>query len=411
MYRRVRWFCGGEGRGVGLFGAPSLLTHPMGRWLCLGLLLFGAGWLLPWLPVGALAQAKGERTNPLKNFDYAWKRFDQRYAFFKLRGVDWAKSRKVFRARLTARSSQVALYRVLKDMTDQLRDYHVTLEAPAHISRGYKGSFNDSPYSWWRSYDVSRRVARHYVDAPKSYANGRIRWGMVRQSKVGYLQINEMEDLVNCQDLRRLAPYFFCSWWTRETSAVSLVMDQVLDDLKQARDTIIDVRFNTGGYDFVSRRILSYFVSKQTRVYHKQTKFKDGWSKKWHFYLHPNPRRMPGRVFVLTSHITASAAEVFSLSAMHLKHVTLIGTRTRGILSDMYTIRLPNGWKITLSHQIYRDAKGKVYEQIGVPPDVAIPYPVAAPKRFYRTIERDLRRGGDKAIEAALKLIHAPQGR
>ena len=47
---------------------------------------------------------------------------------------------------------------------------------------------------------------------------------------------------------------------------------------------------------------------------------------------------------MLTSELTASAAEIFVLSLLQHPRLTLIGEPTQGILSDTLERHLPNGW-------------------------------------------------------------------
>ena len=76
---------------------------------------------------------------------------------------------------------------------------------------------------------------------------------------------------------------------------------------------------------------------------------------------------------MLTSNVTVSAAEIFTMAMRALSNVTHAGQATRGALSDELTKRLPNGWRVTLSNEIYLDAAGKAWEGAGVPPKLAIP--------------------------------------
>ena len=83
-------------------------------------------------------------------------------------------------------------------------------------------------------------------------------------------------------------------------------------------------------------------------------------------------RQFTRPVVLLTSEITASAAEVFVLMMRALPHVTHAGERTRGILSGLLPKPLPGGYMVTLSHQTVRDAEGRLFEATGVPPGVEI---------------------------------------
>ncbi len=55
-----------------------------------------------------------------------------------------------------------------------------------------------------------------------------------------------------------------------------------------------------------------------------------------------------------------------------LSHVTIIGDETEGIFSDMYEFKLPNKWKVTLSHQQYFSEDKENYEGRGISPNFRV---------------------------------------
>ena len=69
--------------------------------------------------------------------------------------------------------------------------------------------------------------------------------------------------------------------------------------------------------------------------------------------------------------------------------VTGVGEATLGILSDNLYKRLPNGWEVSLSNEIYETADGTCWEMLGVPPVVDAPvYDAGDPMRaLRRTVE------------------------
>ena len=69
---------------------------------------------------------------------------------------------------------------------------------------------------------------------------------------------------------------------------------------------------------------------------------------------------------------TVSAAEILVLCLRALPNVTHLGDTTRGALSDMLWKRLPNGWTVSLSNEVYADADGRLWEGKGIPPEVRI---------------------------------------
>jgi carboxyl-terminal processing protease len=89
------------------------------------------------------------------------------------------------------------------------------------------------------------------------------------------------------------------------------------------------------------------------------------------FYVEPSTGlRYLGPVYLLTSDVTLSAAEIFSLCMRALPNVVHVGGKTRGAFSDVIEKPFPNGWKLNLSAEIYRDPQGRSYEVRGLPPDV-----------------------------------------
>ncbi|AXS83283.1 S41 family peptidase [Marinobacter sp. Arc7-DN-1] len=114
-------------------------------------------------------------------------------------------------------------------------------------------------------------------------------------------------------------------------------------------------------------------------------------------HVAPASRTFRGNLFVLTSELTASAAEIFVLSLLQHPRLTLIGEPTHGILSDTLERHLPNGWHLTLSNEIYRAYDGELYEDVGIPPHI----------RLYYLGRKGREEGKDPMLERVLKLAGA----
>ena len=78
-------------------------------------------------------------------------------------------------------------------------------------------------------------------------------------------------------------------------------------------------------------------------------------------------------VYLLISPLTLSAGEIFALCMAAIPHVKLLGEPTCGILSDNLFHRLPNGWEISLSNEVYLSSKQICYESCGVAVDINLP--------------------------------------
>ena len=77
-----------------------------------------------------------------------------------------------------------------------------------------------------------------------------------------------------------------------------------------------------------------------------------------------------GRISLLTHDASFSGADALAMVMADLPHVTIIGEATNGIFSNMLESKLPNGWKYTLSFQVYYSAAMICYESKGVPVDI-----------------------------------------
>jgi carboxyl-terminal processing protease len=98
---------------------------------------------------------------------------------------------------------------------------------------------------------------------------------------------------------------------------------------------IVDLSLNSGGYDFVARAIAGRFAA--------------------------------------TRALACTAGEVAVLCFRTQPHVRHLGEPTRGGLSTVLSKPLPNGWRLSLSNEIFADHRGEVWEGRGIPPEVRIP--------------------------------------
>ena len=79
-----------------------------------------------------------------------------------------------------------------------------------------------------------------------------------------------------------------------------------------------------------------------------------------------------GPVYLVTSDITVSAGETFTLMMKALPNVIQVGGSTRGAFSDQLPKPLPNGWSLALPAELYRSASGQELEGRGLVPDVPL---------------------------------------
>src|SRR5215471_119683 len=71
-----------------------------------------------------------ELSPPEKNFEYLWQTYDRNYALFGAKHIDWKALYKVYRPKVTAKTTDAELFDVLAGILGNLNDNHVRLTSP-----------------------------------------------------------------------------------------------------------------------------------------------------------------------------------------------------------------------------------------------------------------------------------------
>lgn len=351
-----------------------------------------------------------DEADPVKRFDILWQTFQENYAFFELRGVDWAAEREKWRPRVKPTTSEGELFRICAAMLAALGDNHVWLDADGFDYEPYRKPPEATQFRTWRTeyerqrpdvplieylgkqYDnyrsTSRRLLADQLTGKLTLAaNNRLAWGML-PGNVGYLEVRGMAGFTGKRDAPRA-----------QFAALATALDRAISELADARAMIVDVRFNGGGWDDASLLIASRFADRRRAAFSKHAVAGDGFTPRHVVHVEPaGPRQFTRPVVLLTSPMTASAAEIFTFCMRELPHVTQAGAATMGIHSDTLERHLPGGWTVYLSNEVYRAADGAVYEKTGIPPQHTI-------EMFTPADFRDER---DQVVAAALELLNGP---
>lgn len=348
-----------------------------------------------------------ERTDdPELNFEVLWQTFDQHYAFFDERNVDWDAVYNEFRPRITKETTSRELRQMLGGMLERLGDAHVSLYADGDdvVSVGTRLGArlrNECRQEQGAGCNVYRYRGDQYARIERlqkeAYLKGQFKtdmageafWGQI-DAETGYFRIDSMEGLA--------ARGYTAS---SDLAALELALDNMLADIGDLPAMIVDARLNGGGHDTVAVAIANRFTDER-RVFGSKRAYFDGEqlaSTELVVDLSEG-QRYDGDVVLLTSSETASAAEIFTMAMRVLPKVTLIGTATEGILSDELYRTLPNGWEFSLSNEIYLTHDGALFEASGVPPEIEATFLLAD----------DLENGVDLGIETALTFLAKKTG-
>lgn len=335
-------------------------------------------------------------------FEHTWHTFNEYYAFFVERNVDWLAQYDAVRPTIHDGMSDEALFAALSDLVSLIDDVHVSIKAGDDVfSPGSpKGFFDDFRTEYEAQNEIGSLedyfaqelntalgiIDNVYLDGEFVEAGGPsddfFKWGLIGDD-IGYLFVGAFI----LQFDRSIAD---------QLSDVEQVIDQALSDLQGTDALIIDIRLSPGGADPIAIAVANRFADMERLAVRKHTRTIDGEGASQELSLNTSFRvTYSNPVVVLTSGFSASATEIFSLAMRSLPHVTLVGEPTIGALSDVLEKPLPNGWQIDLANEVYTDADGFTYEVTGVPPHIDVP--------AYGKTERDI--GQDSAINAALTLL------
>jgi hypothetical protein len=329
-------------------------------------------------------------TDAKVNFDVMWQTFQDHYAFFKLRGVDW----KALRAQYRSQVTEANLETTFRQMLSRFNEDHVTLsvgtddflnrfdagaprtfarfyaEVPAGTSQGEVKAYAVGEYQ-----KIVGNVIGNYLQGQFGSALGdQVIWGKLNGGKTGYLLISQMSGY--------------------ELGDLQATLDAVFTDLAACEGMIVDVRFNLGGSDRLALEIAGRFTPAPRVGYRFAARNGDAYAPEQVVMQRPTGAyAFTKPTVVLTSIVTSSAAEVFTLFMRQLPQVKTMGEPTNGIFSTALPKELPNGWLLTLSNEVAGDAGGQVYEQTGIPVSIAAPFPGKA----------DREAGIDPGLEKALE--------
>ena len=335
--------------------------------------------------------------DPIFNFEVFWRYYNNNYAFFELRGIDWAVIYKQNRPKVSANTTDQELFEIFQSMLEQMKDFHVNLDDEKNgrsYSPGVAGTLqkalekelkdtakaNDSNKAQAYANDS---IYRDYLKntQKQELRDGVITWGWAADN-IGYINIKRM-------------------WGFSEESSgpdtsikeIDKAMDKIIAELADAKGIIVDTRMNGGGSDEYALAIAGHLTDQNLLAFTKQARTKDGFAPTQRIFTPSHAfNRFSGPVAYLQGKDTYSAAEIFALSMNAMPNVTSFGESTAGGLSDILGARLPNGWTATMSNELYLAVNGVSYEGRGIPADVEIPIKTDDTAASY------LARGMDAAI-------------
>lgn len=310
---------------------------------------------------------------PESNFEILWHEYNIGYALFEEKGVDWNQVYKDYRPLVNDDTGDEELFGIFSTMLGLLNDTHIKLSSPFDFYKSGKGYMIDNTFSM-------ENIRTNYLLNWEEQDSGFITSGYAAP-EIGYIHISTMISEDSGIDSHEI--------WVED-------INPILEEFKNTKGLIVDVRNNGGGLVNNATYLASRF-SDQKRVYqYYQTKNgpgPDDFSELNGYYIEPSSNAYTKPVILLTNGLTASAAEDFTMAMTTIPSVTHVGAPTMGIMSLSLKRELPNGWTYTVSVQKALNADKVSLEGIGVIP--------ASSDIIYNTMA-EKKSGTDRQLEEAI---------
>lgn len=357
--------------------------------------------------------------DPKYNFEILWNTFNEQYCYFNERNIDWKNSYKKYAPQVNSDTEPLELYLIFEKMLEEINDGHISIDLPDEIEEDYeKQRINnkeatDEAIPEGLEKKVKNGIVEKHLNKVGRFNRGELKWGKVTEN-IGYIQTSNMISWAHYNIADSLPrKQFWNEWWHNLNQAnnhhddvaegTRYIMDSIVTYMENTKACIIDLRFNGGGFDDVSVEILNHFVGHKVDICTKKVRSGEGFTEKQVMSLVPSPNNFKGQLFILTSHQTASAAELLVLGSKEISNSTIIGSTTEGVFSDILHKKLPNGWTYGLSNMIYESMDGISYEEVGITPNYKLNYPINS-KEFYEYLVDDIK-DGDDAIEKVIEAV------
>jgi len=322
-----------------------------------------------------------EQENTAKNnFDILWKTFDENYALFEAKKINWDSLYVVYSAKINDQTTESELWDISSYLILNLNDGHVNIfnKDFSKVVSASKLIRNRKPDDF--SLDL---VKSRFVQTPKTIGAGYITYGFIKNETIGYIHIAS-----------------FAASNTDYGSDWAYDIDEAVSELYNCDALIIDVRNNGGGLIVTENIIASAFIDREiTYLYSRQktgTKHNDfGIPIPISVSLRTGIVPYTKKIAMLTNRFTGSGGEYITQIFTNLAYSTQIGDTTLGAFGEVTNMaQLPNGWTFRYPCTLTTTPDGKCPEGVGIIPDVLV-----------ENTKHDIESMHDKVLEYAIAYL------
>lgn len=307
--------------------------------------------------------------NPEAVFENLWNTFNEEYAPFEERNVDWDQIYTTYRPMISQNTTDDELFNIISQMLELLDDGHVNLTAPDReiffankIRRELieDNLFNIQIIKTYLESDFKEGIDESYL------------YGKIINENIGYIFFDYVGD------------NFFA-------------LKDFLNKYENSNGFIIDFRHNQGGDFTYCFSEIGRLTDQRRYVFKSKTKNGKGkndytiWTE---WYIQPQGSFIDKPIIILTDRYTISAGERSVMAFKTLPNVTTVGDTTNGAHGTMIGRELANGWFYSLVPQKVELFDGQSYEGIGLAPDI-----------YIKNTTTEINEGIDKTLQFAIDEI------
>lgn len=307
--------------------------------------------------------------DPEAIFENLWTTFQQEYAPFEERNVDWELEYSRFRPLVNSTSSDEELFAIISDLLETLDDGHVSLTAPGKeiyfANRIRREKIEDGLFDL-------EVIQNNYLENIRTDEDQNYVYGKIKNENIGYIFFDNVGN------------NFF-------------QMNDFLNEFENADGLIIDLRHNQGGDFTFAFSEIGRLTDQRRFVFKSKTKNgvgADDFTPWFDWFLDPSGDYLDIPIVVLTDRYTISAGERAVMAFMTIPNAITLGDTTNGAHGTMIGRELANGWFYSLVPQKVELFDGKTYEGIGLAPDV-----------YFKNKLEDVVQGKDETLEMAVGRI------
>jgi carboxyl-terminal processing protease len=310
---------------------------------------------------------------PENIFDELWTEFDLYYALFEANKIDWNSLYATYRPMVNKNTSDDELWKIITDMLSKLNDVHIFMTNKAYNKYYVGGSLENRKMG---DFSLNLVLTKYLKSNYKTAGEGNLYYGSFPNNETGYIYIATFSGGNN-------------SWSKDIFKAVS--------ELSNMKSIIVDLRDNGGGSTTNYQNCASAFIDR--KITYLQWRARTGKShsdfeNSYTLSVEPDPDKFQftKKIVLLTNRFSGSSSEHFALIFKHLPYSIQVGDTTAGGFGSVTKeSQLSNGWVYHFTGRFATTLDGKVYDGIGIIPDI---YKI-------NTVD-DIKKQTDKVLEYAL---------